>query len=106
MKAERAPENMGGGSGTRIFRSEMFWVSHYNMSKAGRVTAIRSETYGLFEVNLLGHIDIKSDEDCIEQLTAKEIVCLIAESIAETQTESFREGQESKAREMRELLGL
>ena len=100
-KIKRATKDYGGGSGKRIFDSDLFSVTVWNLS-GGIRTTISSRVYSDMEIHFDGEHDFTSDETCINQFTPSEILYMLDQ----TQVMSFEGGRLSKASEIRLALDI
>ena len=101
MKLKRTKKEFGGGSGKGIFESDLFRVVVWYLSK-GAKTTINCNLDPWLEISFEGKHEFKSDNECIAQFNAKEILKII-----KYQKEvSFEEGERSKSEEIRSALYL
>lgn len=100
MKIERSTDCYGSSCGREVFESENFRVVHWKMVK-GLQTEIQCKVDDS-KIRFNGVFDFKSDEECIEQFNADEIIKMI-----QCQKEiSFKAGMDYKAKEIRKCLGI
>jgi hypothetical protein len=100
MKIERSTDCYGSGGGREIFESENFRVTHWKKIK-GLQTEIRCKLDNS-KIKFNGIFDFKSDDECMEQFNADEIMKMI-----QRQKEiSFKAGMDYKAKEIRNCLGI
>jgi hypothetical protein len=102
MKYERTFDDFGGGSGKRVFESELFKVIWWNHAMGPRIRTTLEDLNTEIEAQFEGHIELDTDSKCIEQLTPEEII-LIIDRHGEDQ---FRKGKKEKLKEIQEVLGL
>jgi hypothetical protein len=101
VKLERSAKDYGGGSGREIFESDLFRVVLWGMSKGNR-TSVEVKLADRMDIQFDGHHRLLSDDECMAQLTTAEILTIIENQKAE----SFKEGQRSKASEIRNALNI
>jgi hypothetical protein len=100
-KLERTDENYGSGSGCGVFESDLFRVTWWRMN-GGRKRTLLDIRNSDDEIQFDGHQELKSDEDCLNQVSVAEIVSLI-ESV---KRDGIRQGKRTKIREIKEVLDL
>ena len=103
MKIERSTDWYGASCGRGVFESENFRVVHWKNSK-GLQTEIKCKLDDS-KIKFNGAFDFKSDEACIEQFNADEIM-EIMKTIQRQKEISFKAGMDYKAKEIRTCLGI
>ena len=101
MRTKRTNKDFGGGSGRGIFESELFRVVVWSLGKGIKTTISCQQGYGM-EISFEGTHNFTTDKLCIEQLNPSEILRLLKWM----KEESFEQGQDSKAAEIKKCLGI
>jgi len=100
MKLERSTKEYGCGSGWEIFKSSLFRVVKWNMSK-GKKTTIECKLIDT-ELDFDGTHELITDEMCMEQFTYEEIIEMFDAQIIKY----YEAGQKAKAKEIRNCLNI
>jgi len=100
MRLERTTKKPGGG-GRTAYSSDSFSVVVWSLAE-GAMTTIQCHLTKFLKISFDGECAFRSDDECIEQFTAEEILGVI-----EVQKgRAFTKGQESKAQQIRDCLAL
>lgn len=102
-RLKRTRKDFGGGSGKAIFESAMFRVVVWNMQK-GIMTTLAVDLFGVWprDIHFEGKQMFQSDQDCMNQLTCREIMHIIELS----KKVAFEDGRRSKQNEIKACLDL
>jgi len=100
-KLKRSTKDYGGGGGRGVFSNELFDVTHWT-HHSGKRTTLRSNlcNFSSLELQFDGWVDLKSNNACMVQFNASEIMKMVKAQ----KKISFKSGQESKAKQIREAL--
>jgi hypothetical protein len=99
MRIKRTHKEYGSGSGTEIFESDTFRVVLWNLSKGIRTT-ISCQLLPFSNIHFDGKHEINSDNKCMAQYTAAEVLQMIRYQ----KKLSHEEGMADKAAEIRKCL--
>jgi len=101
MRLERTTKKPGGG-GRTAYSSDSFSVVVWSLAEGAMTTTIQCHLTKFLKISFEGECAFRSDDECIEQFTAEEILGVIEvqKGIA------FKKGQKSKAQQIRDCLAL
>ena len=96
-------EQLGSGGGCQIFSSDDFKVTHWQKGMV-QITEIRCDLGWPKEHNVYfeGHIDLNSDEDCLELLVGRDLVKIMKGMYKK----GIEAGKQAKMAELREVFGV
>jgi hypothetical protein len=99
-KLVRTTKDYGGGSGSRIYESDLFRVVCWSHGGGELRTTVEIKLADNLEFAFDGHKKLLSDVACFAQLEAHEILLIVDVQ----KRKAFNEGMEAKAKEIRKAL--
>ena len=99
-KLKRSTKEYGGGSGHKIFKSDLFYVVLWNLRDGARTTITIEDDFLGKEIHFDEKQKFNSDEECLIQLTPTEILKIIKYQ----KRISFKKGIQNKLDEIKECL--
>ncbi len=103
MRIKRTNQEIGGGSGRRLFRSNLFTVIEWHLCRGGGFQTeieYESDLLPFLRLRFNGKQNFTSDKLCMEQLTMAEILRIIKHQ----KKQGFEEGKKYKIDQIRECL--
>lgn len=100
MKIERSYKEYGSGSGQIIYNSDIFKVILWGRSNGVSTVIEFNNSFYHFKAIFDGKHELKSDDDCMDQLTTLEII----DYVRFCEEKSFKKGRNSMRKDFKSLM--